>query len=446
MPKNMKKIVFLSLFAMCLPWTLWAQSIDDDLYYVPSKKAEKKETKQDRTTPAAPVDEVVVKSNAPTTVYTSPTQTTVVVRDTKGRTRDVDEYNRRYDSSDYDFSMEDDTLYVDEKPYDGLDGEWVSGFDGSADDYEYATRIIRFRNPRYAISISSPLYWDVVYGLDSWNWNVYTDGLYAYAFPTFTNPVWLDWRYNSYGWWGYPYYGWGWSGWYGPGWGLSWGGWWSPYYYHHYYPGWYPGHSHWGGRHWGNAYTTRRSYGGVSRSYATRNSSTMRRSSAVNGAQDVRRSRTSSTGSQIRRTSSTSGTRRVVGTRQSSATNRSSVSRSRTSTTRSAGTYTRPSSTRSSSYGNGSVGVRSSRSAVSGLRSSNGSATRTRSTYSRGSSTAPSRSYYNNNSERSSRSYSAPVRSSGSSRSSFSTGGGSMRSSSGMGGGGGRSSVSSRRR
>lgn len=28
----MKKIVFLSLFALCLPWTLVAQSIDDDCY------------------------------------------------------------------------------------------------------------------------------------------------------------------------------------------------------------------------------------------------------------------------------------------------------------------------------------------------------------------------------------------------------------------------------
>ena len=39
---NMKKIVFLSLFALCLPWVLSAQSIDDDLYYVPSKKKEEK--------------------------------------------------------------------------------------------------------------------------------------------------------------------------------------------------------------------------------------------------------------------------------------------------------------------------------------------------------------------------------------------------------------------
>ena len=154
----MKKIVFLSLFALCLPWALSAQSVDDDRYYVPSKKKEEKTEK--KKTPAA--DAVVVKTNAPTTVYASPGNTTIVVKDRKGNIRDVDEYNRRYDSKDYDFSQENDTLYIDEKEDDGLDGEWVNGFDGSEDDYEYATRIIRFRNPRYAISISSPLYLEAV--------------------------------------------------------------------------------------------------------------------------------------------------------------------------------------------------------------------------------------------------------------------------------------------
>lgn len=179
-----------------------AQSIDDDLYYTPSKnKEEKKEEVKREKKVAAPVEEIVVKSNAPTTIYSSPGSTTVVVKDRKGKIRNVDEYNRRYDSRDNDFVMENDTLYINEKEDDGLDGEWVNGeFEGSQDDYEYATRIIRFRNPRYAISISSPLYWDVVYGLNSWDWNVYTDGLYAYAFPTFTNRLWWDWRYNSYGW------------------------------------------------------------------------------------------------------------------------------------------------------------------------------------------------------------------------------------------------------
>ena len=204
-----------------------AQSIDDDLYYTPSKnKEEKKEEVKQEKKVAAPVEEIVVKSNVPTTVYSSPGSTTVVVKDRKGNTRDVDEYNRRYDSRDNDFVMENDTLYINEKEDDGLDGEWVNGeFEGSQDDYEYATRIIRFRNPRYAISISSPLYWDVVYGLNSWDWNVYTDGLYAYAFPTFTNAcggigaitlmvgaVILT-------------MGWGWNSWYGPSWSFGWGGW-----------------------------------------------------------------------------------------------------------------------------------------------------------------------------------------------------------------------------
>ena len=73
-------------------------------------------------------------------------------------------------------------LYIEEKPLNER-GEWVNGFEGSQDDYEYAMRIVRFRNPRYAIPVSSPLYWDVVYGLPSWDWNVYDDGLYALRFP-----------------------------------------------------------------------------------------------------------------------------------------------------------------------------------------------------------------------------------------------------------------------
>ena len=49
----MKKIVFLSLFALCLPWMVSAQSIDDDLYYIPSK--DKKEKKQEKkVTSSAP--------------------------------------------------------------------------------------------------------------------------------------------------------------------------------------------------------------------------------------------------------------------------------------------------------------------------------------------------------------------------------------------------------
>ena len=92
----MKKIVYFLLFALCLPIGLMAQSVDDDLYFIPSKdKQEKKET---------PVKKETKKQV--TNIYTSP-GTTVVVQDRKGRTRDVDEYNRRYDARDNEFVMED---------------------------------------------------------------------------------------------------------------------------------------------------------------------------------------------------------------------------------------------------------------------------------------------------------------------------------------------------
>ena len=218
----MKKIVLASLMMVCLPYWAMSQSVDDDLYFIPKKKAEKKEeVKQE-------VKVVVPQKQNTTTVYAAP-GSTVVVKDVKGKVRDVDEYNRRYTSRDNNFSMENDTLYIEEKPLNER-GEWVNGFEGSQDDYEYAMRIVRFRNPRYAIPVSSPLYWDVVYGLPSWDWNVYDDGLYAYVFPTYTNRLWWDWRWN------YPY---------GASWGFSWG-WSSPWYYNSWY---YPGY--WGGGYWG---------------------------------------------------------------------------------------------------------------------------------------------------------------------------------------------------
>lgn len=212
--------------------------------------------------------------------------------------------------------MEDDTLYIKEKAVPDPDGEWVNGFDGSEDDYEYAMRIVRFRNPRYAVSISSPYYWDIVYGLNSWDWNVYTDGMYAYAFPTFSNRLWWDWRYNSYGWGGYPYYGWG---------GYS------PYYSYGAGPmagavstvagvgdgdiitiiiilavaGIPVGGGHWGGNHWGSrdTYTNRR-YSG------TRSTTTARR---TDGTGRVTGATRQSTSGQVRRGESGT-TRRVVGT------------------------------------------------------------------------------------------------------------------------------------
>ena len=92
----MKKIVLASLMMVCLPYLAMAQSVDDDLYFIPKKKAEKKEeVKQE-------VKVVVPQKQNTTTVYAAP-GSTVVVKDVKGKVRDVDEYNRRYTSRDNNF-------------------------------------------------------------------------------------------------------------------------------------------------------------------------------------------------------------------------------------------------------------------------------------------------------------------------------------------------------
>ena len=239
----MKTRLGISLLIACLPWLAMAQN--DDLYFVP-KKEKKAETKTE-------VRQVTKQTTTTTTTTASVSPgKTVVVKDVTGKTRDIAEYNRRYTSRENTFSMQNDTLYIEEKPY-GERGEWVNGFEGSQDDYEYAMRIIRFRSPAYAIPISSPLYWDVVYGAyPSWEWNVYDDGLYAYVFPTFSNPLWWDWRWN----WSVagPRWGYGWS-WYSP---WYYGGWYSSYWYGGYWGGWYAGYwgpwhhpyPYWGGAGW----------------------------------------------------------------------------------------------------------------------------------------------------------------------------------------------------
>ena len=438
----MKKIVFLSLLTLCLPWMLAAQDVEDDLYYVPAKKKteqKKEEKKTDTGIRRASDDVIVVETRKPVVSVASAGGTTVVVKDKKGNVRDVDEYNRRYDSKEYDFVQAEDTLYIEEKTVPDPDGEWVNGFEGSQDDYEYAMRIIRFRNPRYAISISSPLYWDVVYGLNSWDWNVYTDGLYAYAFPTFSNRLWWDWRYN---WsWGWPYYGWnwgwngfyfgwggfyaGWTGWYGPGWG---------WHYPYYGPGWgwhHPHHSYWGPR---NTYTARRSTG------RTYNSG---RGTVVNGGGAVRSSATRTYGSSSYQGSSrngSTGVRRVVGTRSATG-NAAGINSGRSSYSRD-NAYTRPSRGSGTRVGTSGMGVNTNRGTYtrgSGLRSSGGA------TYSRGSSNSSTRSYapVNNSNRRSS--FNNSTRSGSSSSGSFRSGGGSSSRSYG-GGGATRSGGGSRRR
>ena len=227
----MKKWILTLCVAMGVGNLALAQDYDD-LYYTPKKKKQEAVEEQKAVRPASPAVQV-----------TTPKEDAPMVREQRNAERDVDEYNRRYSASDYDFEVEGDTLTVREKAYPADEGgEWVRDFDGSEDDYEYAMRLVRFRNPRFAVPVSSPLYWDIVYGLDSWDWNVYTDGFYAYAFPTYTNRLWWDWRFGSFGvTWGFPYYSayWGYYGchpypYYG------WGGWCG---HHGWCDPWYGGHA-----------------------------------------------------------------------------------------------------------------------------------------------------------------------------------------------------------
>ena len=420
----MKKIVLASLMMVCLPYLAMAQSVDDDLYFIPKKKTEKKEEVKKE------VKVVVPQKQNTTTVYAAP-GSTVVVKDVKGKVRDVDEYNRRYTSRENNFSMENDTLYIEEKPLNER-GEWINGFEGSQDDYEYAMRIVRFRNPRYAIPVSSPLYWDVVYGAyPSWDWNVYDDGLYAYAFPTYTNRLWWDWRFN------YPYGGgwgmsWGWSSpwyynsWYGPGyWGGGyWGGYWG-HYHNHYYP-----HYGWGGGHWvGGGH----GHGWSRPSYDTRRAERSRGNSFIGSGSSNRETGRYNTGRVNRSSYRSSANNRVAGRvvnsdRVSSSVrpNRGTASRGDVTTgtnnayrgdrprpstsytrpsmsNRGESNYTRPSSTRSSVRNNGSGSTYQRSSAVN--RSSD---------YNRS-----NRSSYNSNR---SNSYNSTRSSSSSSRSSYSSG------------------------
>lgn len=433
----MKKRVLIMLMLVCLPLLAMAQSAGDDLYFIPKKKkAQKQEVK------------TVVPVKQQANVYAAP-GSTVVVKDFQGRTRDVDEYNRRYTARDNRFSMQNDTLYIEEKPLNER-GEWVNGFEGSQSDYEYAMRIVRFRNPRYAIPVSSPLYWDVVYTLPSWEWNVYDDGFYAYAFPTATNRLWWDWRWNSWGpgwsfsWgWSSPWY---YSSWCGPSyyWGSRWG-WYDHFHYHHHY---FP-HYGWGGGHWGGHhhwtrpdwYNDRR--GNPARYRASLASHRGDRYSSSNGLQTDRRAyRSSQRGTGNSRVAGrVVRSSRVASQRTSVRPSRGNVYRGETVGGTLQSDRRRPSSayTRPNLSGRGETNYTRPSSTRSSVRNMQG-------TYRRGQAVERSSNYSRNNrssfnSNRSS--YNSNRSSYGSSRSSsgsFSSGSSHSRSSYSTGGGGGRSS------
>ena len=173
-------------------------------------------------------------------------------------TRDFSAIQEEYSSLLRDESITElDTLIY----YNDETGYWVGGFSGSQIDRDYAERLIRFHGPTIRVSYYSPLYSELVY-FNHYDWNVYVDGYYAYAVPTWTNR-WYDYYYYGGGW-HRPHYGfgysWGYNSWYfNYGWGY-------PYYYgypyHYGYPyyygyyGWgYPYYyGYWGHHHHGHYY------------------------------------------------------------------------------------------------------------------------------------------------------------------------------------------------
>lgn len=159
-----------------------------------------------------------------------------------------------------------DTVYVlaqanDSTEYYEEEGEYLNEFKGSQSDLEYAERIRRFHNPKYTIHISDPGYTDI-YFLDSYDWNVYVDGSYAWVTPTWTNPYWWNYNYSPYSysswywrnsiyspyssWYYNPwnnfyggYYGYGYGGYYGYGSYYGYGGYYGYPYYNDYWGGGY---------------------------------------------------------------------------------------------------------------------------------------------------------------------------------------------------------------
>ena len=169
-------------------------------------------------------------------------------------TRDFSEIQEKYASilADEDTEEVDTMIY-----YNDETGYWVNGFDGSEMDRDYAERLIRFHGPFTRIPYWSPLYDQFVYFNDP-DWNVYVDGNYAYAFPTWSNPWYDRYRFDrwstpwsfSFGYssfWGDPYY----YGYYGYGWYdpfyspyYSWGYYNWPYYHRPYYSYWHHPYYH----------------------------------------------------------------------------------------------------------------------------------------------------------------------------------------------------------
>lgn len=192
----MNKKLFWTLF-LALITSLSMQAQDDDLYFTPSKK--KKGQNMNATVTS-------VRSNQQS-VSTTNTRPTLAVYN--NNSRDEDEYNRR--DANYAGAWQ-----TDGGAQDSLIGSVDTVYEVSPDmydpesDFVYSRRLLRFHSPRFGFALSSPYYWDLVYGY----------GVYNYLYDPFYWDL-YDPFYWDYGW----GYGWSWRPWYS-----TFYGWHSPYY------------------------------------------------------------------------------------------------------------------------------------------------------------------------------------------------------------------------
>ncbi|WP_010662486.1 hypothetical protein [Marinilabilia salmonicolor] len=202
--------------------------------------------------------------------------------------------------------------------YNDETGYWVDGFDGSSMDRDYAERLIRFHGPFNRIPYYSPLYNQFVYFNDP-DWNVYVDGNYAYAFPTWSNRWYDTYRFNrwsspwsmSFGYssWGYPSY----NSWYGYGYYdpfydpyyYGWGYHHRPYYHRSYYSYWHQPYYN----HGYYSHNSKKDYRNVERGIKPSMGTNTRYSNTSSGGAYTPLKRTGSTGEERVVRTTDSGTR-----------------------------------------------------------------------------------------------------------------------------------------
>ncbi len=187
-----RRITLACLLALTAVVSISAQD-DDDLYFTPSRKKAKTEVQ-------APV------YAQPGTVSVVPTEKPQV-EVYNNNSRSDDEYNRR--DKNQNVAWQTGGSAEDSVSYDSSDA--ISRYDLNDPelDFAYSRRLLRFHSPSIGIALSSPYYWDLVYGYGVYDY-FYDPFYYDYYDPFF-------WNYG----WGYGY-AWGpWNSWYGPFWGWN---------------------------------------------------------------------------------------------------------------------------------------------------------------------------------------------------------------------------------